>query len=135
MYDFGKNDRPMTIGERRPEKVESGPGPGHYNEQPVQERPRGGRIDQAPRSPERRPSESDNVAPGSYEPTGIQPFDKNAKGVKIMPKGREMPSPIRDNPGPGTYAGIDPPPQHVSVPDLGRNPGRPDPAHEHMIDP
>ena len=32
MYDFGKNDRPMTIGERRPEKVESGPGPGEYNE-------------------------------------------------------------------------------------------------------
>lgn len=32
MYDFGKNDRPMTIGERRPEKIESGPGPGQYNE-------------------------------------------------------------------------------------------------------
>ena len=45
MYDFGKESKPMTIGERRPEKIESGPGPGQYNEQPVKERPRGGKID------------------------------------------------------------------------------------------
>ena len=52
-----------------------------------------------------------------------------------MPKGREMPLPIKDNPGPGTYAGLDPPPQHVSVPDLGKNPGRPDPKLASNIDP
>ena len=52
-----------------------------------------------------------------------------------MPKGREMPSPIKDNPGPGTYGYLDPPPQHVSVPDLGRNPGRHDHEHHHGIDP
>ena len=52
-----------------------------------------------------------------------------------MPKGREMPSPIRDNPGPGSYATLDPPPQHVNAPNLGRTPGRPDPKLASTIDP
>ena len=52
-----------------------------------------------------------------------------------MPKGREMPSPIKDNPGPGSYTHVDPPPNHVHVPDLGRTQGRPDPKLASNIEP
>ena len=37
-----------------------------------------------------------------------------------------MPSPIRDNPGPGEYTNE--PRRHVVAPDMGRSKGRPDPA-------
>ena len=68
---FGANMKPVTFGQRREPVVDRNQvGPGAYDARPdvTKERLKGGKIDQAPRSPERKPSDSDNVAPGAYEP-------------------------------------------------------------------
>ena len=42
-------------------------------------------MNKQPRSPKRKASDSDNIAPGKYGP-GIQPFGKNVKSGAKMQK-------------------------------------------------
>ena len=61
-----------------------------------------------------------NLGPGAYD-AGIQPFTKDVKGGKIMPKGRE-PAVQGSHVGPGTYNTIEVQ-RHTTV-NMSSSPGR-----------
>ena len=60
-------------------------------------------MNNAPRMPDRKADDADNIAPGQYEPKGIQPFTKDTKGGKMgKPKTNSSPTSGQGG-GPGTY--------------------------------
>ena len=106
-YNFGKDAKGFTIGEKRPEKLGDGLGPGAYDPEKADAmtRSRMPRVDfsgspSRGNSPNRNNAHDSNVGPGQYDDRSYERAKENNRWFTIGVKREQA---IEETMGPGSY--------------------------------